>query len=90
MKMAKNKSTRLPPARSLDGLVEFFDTHDLGEHWEHMPEAHFDIDIKKRTHLVAIDEELLGKLAAIAKLQHVSAEMLIHAWLKEKMREAGA
>jgi hypothetical protein len=58
--MAKNKSTGLPPARSLDELVEFFDTHDMGEHWEHMPEAHFDIDIKKRTPLAAIEEELLG------------------------------
>ena len=88
--MAKNKSTGFPPARSLDELVEFFDTHDMGEQWEHVPEAHFDIDIKKHTHLVAIDEELLGKLAAIAKSQHVSAEMLIHAWLKEKMLEAGS
>jgi hypothetical protein len=58
--MAKNTSTGLPPARPLDGLVEFFDTHDMGKHREHMPEAHFDIDIKKRTHLVAIDEALLG------------------------------
>jgi hypothetical protein len=88
--MAKNKSTGLPPTRSLDELVEFFDTHDMGEYWEHMPEAHFDIDITKRTHLVAIDEELLGKLAAIAKSQHVSAEMLIHTWLKEKMLEVGS
>ena len=88
--MVKNTSTGFPPARSLDELVEFFDTHDMGEHWEHMPEAHFDIDIKKRTHLVAIDEELLGKLAAIAQSQQVSAEMLIHAWLKEKMLEVGS
>jgi hypothetical protein len=58
--MAKNTSTGLSPARSLDELVEFFDTHDMGEYWEHMPEAHFDIGSKKRTHLVAIDEELLG------------------------------
>jgi hypothetical protein len=87
--MAKNKSTGLPPAQSLDELVEFFDTHDMDEYREHMPEAHFDIDIKKRTYLVAIDEELLGKLAAIAQSQHVSAEMLIHAWLKEKMLEVG-
>jgi hypothetical protein len=88
--MVKNTSTGLPPARSLDELVEFFDTHDMGEHWEHMPEAHFDVDIKKRTHLVAIDEELLGKLAAIAKSQRVSAEILIHMWLKEKMLEVGS
>jgi hypothetical protein len=88
--MAKNKSTGFPPARSLDELVEFFDTHDMGESWEHMPEAHFDINIKKRTHLVAIDEELLGKLAEIVKSQHVSAEILIHTWLKEKMLEVGS
>ena len=88
--MAKYYSWGLAPARSLDELVEFFDTHDMDEHWEHMPEAHFDIDIKKRTHFVAIDEELLGKLAAIAQSQHVSAEMLIHTWLKEKMLEVGS
>ncbi len=53
--MAKNKSKGLPLSRSLDELVEFFDTRDMGEYWEQMPEAHFDIDIKRRTHLVAID-----------------------------------
>ena len=87
--MARNKPKSLPPTRSLDELVEFFDTHDMGEYWEHMPEAHFDIDLKKRTHLVAIDEELIGKLTEIAKAKHVSAEVLINSWLKEKMLEAG-
>ena len=87
--MARNKPKGLPPTRSLDELVEFFDTHDMGEYWEHMPEAHFDIDLKKRMHLVAIDEELIGKLTEIAKAKHVSAQILINSWLKEKMLEAG-
>jgi hypothetical protein len=85
--MAKSKAKALPSSRSLDELVEFFDTHDMGEYWEHMPEAHFDIDIKRKIHLVAIDEELIGKLAEIAKSKRISAERLVHSWLQEKMRE---
>ncbi len=29
----------LPVFRSLDELVAFFDTHDLGHYWDEMPEA---------------------------------------------------
>ncbi len=46
----------LPPSTSLNGLVEFFDTHDMGEHEGVVPEAHFEIDIQRKTHLVAIKE----------------------------------
>ncbi len=86
--MAKSKAKGFPPAKSLDELVEFFDTHDMGEYWEQMPEAHFDIDIKRRTHLVAIDEELIDRLSTIAKAKRVPAEALINSWLKEKLLAA--
>jgi len=85
--MAKSKKD-LPPSRSLDELVEFFDTHDMGEYWERMPEAHFDIDIKRRTQLVAIDEELIDRLSQVAKLKQASVETLINSWLREKILEA--
>ena len=65
--MAKSKSKKLPSFGSLDELVQFFDTHDLGEYWESMPKAHFEVDIKRRTHLVAIDDEIMSKLTDIAK-----------------------
>lgn len=86
--MAKSKSKDFPSAKSLDALVEFFDTHDMGEYWEQMPEARFDIDLKKRTHLVAVDEELIERLSTIAKAKRIPAETLINSWLREKMREA--
>ena len=85
--MAKSKKD-LPPSRSLDELMEFFDTHDLGEYWERMPEAHFDIDIKRRTQLVAIDGELIDRLSKVAKSKHASVETLINSWLREKIVEA--
>jgi hypothetical protein len=83
--MAENSSHDLPPHASLEELVEFFDTHDMGDHLEQMPEAHFDVAIKRRAHLVAIDEELADKLDEIAKLKQIPAEALVNAWLKEKI-----
>ena len=45
--MAEDESASLHPFTSLDGLVEFFDTHDMGEYVEHVPEAHFEVLIPK-------------------------------------------
>jgi hypothetical protein len=41
--MAENDSQRLPSFASLDELVEFVDTHDMGEYEEDLPEVHFDV-----------------------------------------------
>ncbi len=86
--MSKSKFATLPKFKSLDQLVDFFDTHDMGEYWEQMPEASFDIRIKRRRHLVAIDEEIIPKLNEIAKSRRVSSEKLINTWLKEKLSKA--
>jgi hypothetical protein len=83
--MAESSSHNLPPHASLDELVEFFDEHDLGDYLERTPEAHFDVAIRRRTHLVAIDEELADKLDEIAKVKQIPAEALVNAWLKEKI-----
>jgi hypothetical protein len=85
--MTKSKSENLPRFGSLDELVKFFDTHDLGEYWTEMPEAHFEVDIKRKTHLFAIDTGLANKLTEIAKNRETSSATLINAWLKEKIRE---
>ncbi|HEX8423736.1 MAG TPA: CopG family antitoxin [Pyrinomonadaceae bacterium] len=83
--MERSKAKKLTPTKSLDELVEFFETQDMGELWEQLPAAHFDVEIKSRTHLVAIDEELAYQLAEIAKSQRISSESLINTWLREKV-----
>jgi predicted DNA-binding ribbon-helix-helix protein len=52
-----------------------------------MPEAHFEVDIKRKTHLFAIETGLANKLTEIAKNRKITSEALINAWLKEKIRE---
>ncbi|MBU0568281.1 BrnA antitoxin family protein [bacterium] len=83
--MEENKAKTMPHFNSLNELVGFFDAHDLGEYWDQMPEVHFDVDIKKRSHLFTLDDELANKLTEVAKLKHIPSEMLINSWLREKV-----
>ncbi len=85
--MAKSRSTRLAKFDSLDSLVEFFDTHDMGEYLDEMPETKFDISIKTRTHVIALDEDLAKTLTKIAKAKRISSRTLVNRWLREKVAE---
>ena len=85
--MAENRPKNMPRFASLDELVEFFDTHDMGEYWDEMPEAHFEVDIRTRTHLFAIDEDLATEISEIARLRQTSSQMLVNSWLREKILE---
>jgi len=86
--MTASKESGRPATDSLDELVEFFETHDMGEYWDQMPKADFEIGIVKHKHLVALDEDLAGKVAKIARTRHVSSESLINSLLRERLTEA--
>lgn len=85
--MEKSKEKKMPHLKSIDKLIKFFDTHDMGECWEEMPEARFEVNIKRKIHLFSLDTELESKLTAIARSKHISSEKLINTWLKEKLQE---
>ncbi len=85
--MVRNNAKSIPKFSSLDKLVGFFETHDLGEYWDQLPEAHFDIDIKERGHFFALDEGLAERLNEVAKAKQVPSEALINTWLREKLLE---
>ena len=87
--MVESERKNMPGFESLDKLVEFFDSHDLGEYWDEMPEAHFEVDLKRKVHLFALDSEIADKLTEIATSLHTSPEALINTWLKEKIQEQG-
>jgi hypothetical protein len=87
--MAKSKNHRLPQFGSVEKLARFFDSHDMGEFWEQLPAAVFDVDLRRQRYLVAIDEQLMDAVAEIARVKHTSAQRLIQRWLKEKIVAAG-
>lgn len=45
--MKGNRSKNLPAFRSVDELVAFFETHDMGEYWEKLPEAEVKVSRKR-------------------------------------------
>jgi hypothetical protein len=82
--MTKNKKT-LPKFRSVNRLVDFFEGHDMGDYWDQMPEVSFDINLKKSTHIVAIDQDLIERLARVSKSKKIPSGQLVNAWLREKL-----
>ena len=46
--MKGNRRKHLPSFKSVDELVVFFETHDIGEYWEALPEADVEISLRKR------------------------------------------
>ncbi len=85
--MAKNKTKKLPEFKSLDDLVEFFDSQDLGDFWEDLPEAQFDVNMKSKKHLFTLDDDVAKKLTKIAKNKEISSQSLINQWIKESIRK---
>ena len=86
--MAKSKAKTLPELKSTSAVVDFFETHDLGDYWEQLPEADFEIKLKRRKHLIALEEEVVTQVTQIAKAKKISSEFLINTWLKEKLQKA--
>jgi len=83
--MAENKFNDLPKFENLDALVEFFDSNDMGDY--ELPEINFEVDLQRRTHLFALDEDLADQLSRIARRRQIPTQTLITSWLREKAAE---
>ncbi|MBA4124043.1 MAG: hypothetical protein H0X72_16495 [Acidobacteria bacterium] len=83
--MTENNQKQLPKFETLDALTDFFDENDLGEYTEQMPEANFEVNLKRRKYFVAIDEEISEKLSEISKRERQPSEIIVNSWLREKI-----
>jgi hypothetical protein len=86
--MPRSKTKSLPKFRSLEELISFFDDNDLGEYWDSLQKVSSDVDLKRRRHLVALDERVASKLSEVARAKKISSERLLNSWLREKLRKA--
>lgn len=87
--MPESNSKILPQFASDEEFVDFFESHDMGDYLNQMPEVDFEIDIKRDRYLVSVDSCLMDQLLETAKSQQVSVELLVDAWLKEKLLRTG-
>lgn len=87
--MDESKPRRRLHFKSVEESVEFFETHDMSNYFDEMPEVEFDIELEPSRHLVAIDAELADRITAIAKAKHITSQQLIEQWLNEKVYTEG-
>ena len=79
------KSKKVPSFKTIGEASDFWDTHDTTDFLDKTKEVHFEIDIKRKRHLVAVEDELLKKVRDLAKSKGIASETLINLWLKEKV-----
>lgn len=57
----------------------------MGEYLDHLHQVEMEVDIKRKRHLVAIDDDILARVGEVAKQRSVSSEELINTWLRERL-----
>jgi hypothetical protein len=80
--MAENKSS-ISNASSYAEIGEYWDTHDLADHWEQTHEVNFDVSLESSVLYFAVEKTLAEKLRAAAKNHGVSPETLLNVWVQE-------
>lgn len=83
--MRKGKKTALSGLGSMDALVDYFDSHDLGDMLDDLPEEHFDVKLSKHFHLIPVRASIATRVAKVAHSRRTSSEELINSWLEEKL-----
>ena len=73
---------------SIEEAADFWDSHDLADYWNLTRKADFEVDIRRRVFLTALEPELAKKVADCARRQGISTETLINLWLSEKLASA--
>ncbi len=78
--MNNNKSS-ISKARDYDEIGDFWDIHELTDHWDKTRPAEFEVDIQSELIYYAVDNELSDKIQASARHRRISPDTLVNLWL---------
>jgi hypothetical protein len=80
--MPESKSP-ISNASSPSEIGEYWDTHDLADHWDQTHEVDFDVRLESSVMYFAVEKSLAEKLRAAARDHGVSPETLLNVWVQE-------
>ncbi len=83
--MSKGK-TSISNAQSYKEVGEFWDSHEIAEHWDQTYAVDFDIDIRSEATYFSLDADLSARLHSLAQRRGISPETLLNLWVQEKLR----
>lgn len=72
---------------SLEALGAFWDTHSTADYEEWMESIEMEFEFSPGKTYLAVAQNLLKPLRAVAKQQGVSTETVVNLWLQEKLAE---
>lgn len=87
--MSESK-TPISGASSYAQIGEYWDDHDLSEHWDETRPAEFAVDLRSSSIYFALQRNLAERLRSAAEAQGVSAETLLNLWVQERVAEEPA
>lgn len=87
--MSDNKSS-IAGAGSYEAMGEYWDKHDLSEHWDETRPVEFEVSVTSQSTYFTIDPALSERLRESATHRGVSAETLANLWLQERVTQESA
>lgn len=82
--MKKNKKS-ISKAKSYLEIGEFWDAHDLSDHWEETRPVHFDVNLETEHSYFGIEKELSKKISQLARKRGVSSNTMVNLLLQEQL-----
>lgn len=70
--------------QNLAAMIDYLDTHDIGDELEALPEVEFQINLPLRQPHFALEAVLAVKLREAAHRRGIPAEALLNQWVREK------
>jgi hypothetical protein len=80
--MNDNNLSSISAANTLEGMGEFWDTHDFTQFDTDAPDVEFEI-----TNAVPVEPDLFSAVEKQAHRRGVSVETLVNLWLQQKLIE---
>ena len=75
----------IPKTDSIEELARFWDTHDLTDYWDEIPEVPSPFRRRSEAVRIVLSPEERGAVRKLAASQGVEESTLIHEWVKEKI-----
>lgn len=80
--MPENK-TPISNASSYAEMGDYWDSHDLSDHWDETHEVDFEVNLNSSVIYFAVEKNLADKLRSAARDHGVSPDTLLNVWLQE-------
>jgi len=77
--------TPISGASSYREIGEYWDRHDLADHWDETREVEMSVDLQSSTVYFPVEKSVAERLRSVAESRGVSAEALLDEWLRERV-----